>query len=75
MKKKENHKPPRPATLALYTVGETAAILNVSQKTVFEWVKNNSLPATRLGPGQRLIRIRLIDLEHFIETDFKAQTT
>jgi excisionase family DNA binding protein len=66
----ENRKPPRPPTLDLYTVAETAAILNVSQKTVFEWIKNESLIAIRLGPGQRLIRVRCIDLEKFIQTNF-----
>jgi excisionase family DNA binding protein len=66
----ENRKPPRPVTLDLYTVAETAAILDVSQKTVFEWIRNGNLAATRLGPGQRLIRIRRTDLEQFVETDF-----
>ncbi|HEY77162.1 MAG TPA: helix-turn-helix domain-containing protein [Thermoflexia bacterium] len=64
-------KPPRPDSLDLYTVAETAAILGVSQKLVFTWIKQNILPAIRLGPGRRLIRIRRIDLERFIEQDFQ----
>jgi excisionase family DNA binding protein len=72
MKKTQNgnRKPLRPATLDLYTVAETAAILNVSQKTVFEWIKNGDLAATRLGPGQRLIRVCCKDLEDFVARDF-----
>jgi len=64
-------KPPRPDTLDLYTVAETAAILGVSEKLVFTWIKENILPAIRLGPGRRLIRIRRVDLEKFVETDFQ----
>jgi excisionase family DNA binding protein len=77
MKKTQNEsrKPLRPATLDLYTVAETAAILNVSQKTVFEWIKNESLIAIKLGPGQRLIRIRRIDLERFVQTNFGKEQT
>ena len=67
-------KPPRPDTLDLYTVAETAAILGVSEKLVFTWIKQNILPAIRLGPGRRLIRIRRTDLERFVETDFQPST-
>ena len=52
------------------TVAETAAILNVSQKTVSGWIREETLPAIRLGPGQRLIRVRRADLEAFVQTDF-----
>jgi excisionase family DNA binding protein len=64
-------KPPRPETLDFYTVAETAAILGVSYKLVFSWIKDGVLPAIRLGPGQRLIRIRRVDLERFVEQDFE----
>ena len=71
---KDNHKESprasRPDTLDLYTVAETAAILNVSQKTVSGWIREETLPAIRLGPGQRLIRVRRTDLEAFVQTDF-----
>jgi excisionase family DNA binding protein len=66
----ENAKPSRPETLDLYTVAETATILNVSQKTVSTWISEEVLPAIRLGPGQRLIRVRRADLEAFVQTDF-----
>ena len=71
-KQNQNHKPPRPDSLDLYTVAETAAILNVSQKTVLDWIKNEDLQATRLGPGQRLIRICRVDLEAFVHRDFQG---
>jgi excisionase family DNA binding protein len=62
---------PRPEKLDLYTVAETALILGVSQKLVFTWIKDGVLPAIRLGPGQRLIRVRRVDLETFVETEFQ----
>jgi excisionase family DNA binding protein len=71
----ESREPVRPAILDLYTVAETAAILNVSQKTVFEWIKKGRLNAIRLGPGQRLIRIGRIDLEKFVQTNFGEEQT
>jgi excisionase family DNA binding protein len=54
------------STLDLLTVAETAAILNVSQKTVSTWVHQGALSAVKLGPGKRLIRVRRCDLEDFI---------
>ena len=71
-KENRNDRPSHPASLDLYTVAETAAILNVSQKTVLEWIKNKDLQATRLGPGQRLIRICRVDLEAFVHRDFQG---
>ena len=66
--------PPRPDTLDFYTVAETAAILGVSEKLVFSWIKDEVLVAIRLGPGRRLIRIRRVDLEAFVEQDFEPST-
>ncbi|MBC7249307.1 MAG: helix-turn-helix domain-containing protein [Anaerolineae bacterium] len=71
---KKRPDPPRPDSLDFYTVAETAAILGVSEKLVFTWIKQNILPAIRLGPGRRLIRIRRTDLERFVETDFQPST-
>lgn len=53
--------------LKLLSVAETAAILDVSRKLISNWIHAGALPAIRLGPGQRLIRIRQEDLEAFIE--------
>ncbi|MEA3308986.1 MAG: helix-turn-helix domain-containing protein [Chloroflexota bacterium] len=64
-----------PPSLDLYTVTETAAILNVSKRSVFKWIKQEALHVIRLGPGQRLIRVRRADLEEFIDTqEFKSPT-
>ena len=70
----QDTRPPRPDTLDFYTVTETAAILGVSEKLVFSWIKDEVLTAIRLGPGRRLIRIRRIDLEAFVEQDFEPST-
>ena len=53
-------------TLKLLTMAETAAILKVSRKAVATWIHQGALPAVRLGPGKRLIRVRTCDLEDFI---------
>ena len=55
-----------PASLELFTVAEAASILGVSRKLVGAWIREGVLPAVRLGPGQRLLRIRRSDLEGFI---------
>jgi excisionase family DNA binding protein len=55
-----------PASLELFTVAEAASILGVSRKLVGAWIRDGVLPAVRLGPGQRLLRIRRSDLEGFI---------
>ena len=70
----QDTRPPRPDTLDFYTVTETAAILGVSEKLVFSWIKDDVLPVIRLGPGRRLIRIRRVDLEAFVEQDFEPST-
>ena len=70
----QDTRPPRPDTLDFYTVTETAAILGVSEKLVFSWIKDEVLPVIRLGPGRRLIRIRRVDLEAFVEQDFEPST-
>ncbi len=55
-----------PASLELFTVAETAAILGVSRRLVTNWIHDGALPVIRLGPGQRLLRIKRADLELFI---------
>jgi len=68
----EDSQPSRPDTLELYTIVETAAILNVSRRTVSNWIREGTLPAIRLGPGRRLIRIQRTDLEAFVQKDFSS---
>ena len=53
----------------LYTVSETADILNVSEKTVRRLIKDERLRAIRLcrGDGDRAsVRVAPADLEDFI---------
>ena len=57
----------RTPNLDLFTIAECAAILNVSRKLVSLWIRKGDLPALKLGPGQRLVRVRKGDLEAFIE--------
>ena len=58
---------PEPPKFYLYTIGDVAAILHVSRKSVSKWIKMNALPAIRLGPGQRMLRVHSDDLDAFIE--------
>ena len=62
-----------PQHLQLHTVDDVAAILGVSTKSIYEWIKAAALPAKRLGPGGRLIRVSQADLETFIDTDFQEE--
>ncbi len=66
-------KAPVPRHLQLHTVDEVAAILGVSTKSIYDWIKASALPAKRLGPGGRLIRITRADLETFLDTDFQEE--
>ena len=66
-------KKPMP-TLELFNIAECAAILGVSRKLVSNWIRSGALPAIRLGPGQRLLRVRRQDLEAFIDQGRTAHT-
>ncbi len=58
---------PLPSALQLFTITETAVILGVSRRLVSNWIQEGALPAIRLGPGQRLVRVTIGDLEAFLE--------
>lgn len=55
----------------LFTTAEAAAILNVSLKTLNNWLKEGKIPYTKLGDGGRLVRIRARDLENFIDSGYQ----
>ncbi|MBM3122945.1 MAG: helix-turn-helix domain-containing protein [Chloroflexi bacterium] len=57
---------PVPPALELFTLTETAIILGVSRRLVSTWIQEGALPVIRLGPGQRLVRVRVADLEAFL---------
>ena len=48
----------------LYTTGEVAGLLKVSQQTVQDWIRSGTLTAVRYG---RLLRVRQADLATFGE--------
>jgi excisionase family DNA binding protein len=56
-----------PATLQFFSVDEVAVIMKVSKKMVQQWIKEGHLPAFRVGPQSRLLRIRYQDLENFVD--------
>ena len=58
---------PVPPALQLFTITETAVILGVSRRLVSNWIQEGALPAIRLGPGQRLVRVTIAALEAFID--------
>lgn len=61
------------AHLQFFSIAEVAAILGVSRRLVSTWISEGRLPVFRVGRRCRLIRIRKIDLEHFIETNIRSQ--
>jgi excisionase family DNA binding protein len=66
---------PVPPTLQLFTITQTAIILGVSRRLVSNWIQEGALPAIRLGPGQRLVRVNIGDLEAFIDQARKKGMT
>ena len=51
------------ATTALLTVNEAAHLLTVSKPTVRRLADRGDLPRVRIGPGGRLVRFRLTDVQ------------
>ena len=66
---------PLPSALQMFTIAETAVILGVSRRLVSNWIQEGALPAIRLGPGQRLVRVNIGDLEAFIDQARKKDMT
>ncbi len=56
-----------PALNRLLSVAEVSEIISVSPKLIRDWISAGLLPAFRLGPNTRLMRVRSQDLEAFIE--------
>lgn len=56
-----------PPNLQFFSTMEVAIIMGASRKTVISWINEGRLPAFRMGPNNRLIRVRRQDLEAFIE--------
>ena len=62
-----------PPGLQLFTMSEVAIILGVSNRLVNQWITDGNLPVFRLGSDSRIIRIRRVDLDEFIETHIRKQ--
>ncbi len=62
-----NHDHQPPAPIHMLSVAEVSEIIRVSPKLVRDWISAGLLPAFRLGPNTRLMRVRSQDLETFIE--------
>jgi excisionase family DNA binding protein len=58
--------------LQFFSIAEVSIILGVSTKTTNNWINDGLLPAFRLGPKNRLIRIRRQDLEKFVDTHIRS---
>jgi len=56
-----------PEAWQFFSIAEVAYILGVSRRLVSQWISDGVLPAVRLGPGQRLVRVRAEDLNAFLE--------
>jgi excisionase family DNA binding protein len=60
-------KPPIEKELILYTVEEVGAILKMSKRGVEYLITRGDLPRVKVGP--RLVRVREVDLEAFVEAN------
>jgi len=56
-----------PVPPTLYSPRDLAQLIGVSLRTVRSWIRSGDLAHTRLGPGERLIRVRHEDLEAFLD--------
>ena len=56
----------RRAFRAFYSPADLVELLGVSIRTVRSWIRSGDLAHYRLGPGERLIRVRHEDLEEFL---------
>ena len=52
-----------------YTVDELMAILSISRRTVYRWVKNRIIGATRFGTGGTELRFSAEQVEAFLHTE------
>lgn len=46
------------------TVSEAARVLKVSEDMIYQWIRNDQLPATRFGSRYRINRVKLIEWAH-----------
>lgn len=46
------------------TVNKAARVFNVSEDMIYQWIRNDQLPATRFGSRYRINRVKLIEWAH-----------
>ena len=73
MAKKKDQTMEVPASLQFYSITEVALIMDVSKRMVQKWIGDGHLPAFRVSPQSRLMRIRRQDLEDFIDEHTQTQ--
>src|SRR5436305_8277869 len=56
---------------AYYNIAQAAALLGVSRVTIWRWIRDGRLPATRLG--HRTTRIRRADLRHMLREHERSE--
>jgi len=54
-----------------YSPADLVKLLGVSIRTVRSWIRSGDLAHFRLGPGNRLIRVRHEDLEEFLNRRYR----
>ncbi len=55
--------------LKLYTISEIAEILRVTERTIYNYIKEDELPAIKIGKHWR---VRHEHLEQFLEKNIKT---
>jgi excisionase family DNA binding protein len=55
----------RPVKRLMISPQDAADMLSVDRDTIFRWIKDGRLPATKLSP--RVVRIRIADIEAMID--------
>jgi excisionase family DNA binding protein len=59
--------PPRKKELILYTIDEVAEIMKMSKRAVEGLISSGDLPRVKIGA--RLVRVREVDLEAFLDAN------
>lgn len=63
-----------PSYRAFYSPADLVELLGVSIRTVRSWIRSGDLAHYRLGPGERLIRVRHEDLEEFLNRRYHSSS-
>ena len=56
----------------MYTIAEVAIILSTETELVHKWIDDGLLPALHLGDGKSFLRVRMVDLENFIDEHLRT---